>query len=73
MEADVAQDTSAANSKKIHDDNYAKIVAQSSSNAARAASVPSPVGRIEPGMDVNAMQGTANGVVPNRVTLTRIG
>jgi hypothetical protein len=69
----MAEDNSAANGKKIHDANAAKIAAQQSSNAAKATAVPSNVGRTEPAMDLNIMQGTANSVLPNRFLVTRIG
>jgi hypothetical protein len=67
----MADDNSAANSKKIHDDNSAKVVAQVTANAARAAMVPSLVGRTGPGLDPTFMQGTANRVVPNAFVVTR--
>ena len=67
----MGQDNSTANSDKIHKDNSAQIAAQLSANAAKAATVPSNVGRSEPAMDLNILQGTANKVVPNRALSSR--
>jgi hypothetical protein len=61
----MAEDNSAGNSDKIHKDNSAKVAAQVTANAAKAATVPPNVGRTEPALDVRIMQGSANGVVPN--------
>jgi hypothetical protein len=67
----MAQSNDAATSDKIHKANSAQVVAQLSANAAKAATVPPNVGRKEPAMDLNIMQGSANGVVPNRFLVTR--
>ena len=69
----MADGNDAASSDKIHKANSAKVAAQVSINATKAAAVPSNVGRTEPAMDLNAMQGTANGVVPNRIVVNRVG
>jgi hypothetical protein len=67
----MAQNNDAATNDKVHKANSAQVVAQLSANAARAATVPANVGRAEPAMDLNVMQGSANGVVPNRFLVTR--
>ena len=67
----MAQNNDAATNDKIHKANSVQIVAQLSANAAKAATIPSNVGRSEPALNLNFMQGTANGVLPNVFLVTR--
>lgn len=62
---------STAEGDAVHKKNSADIVAQLAVNTAKAATVPPNVGRSEPALDLRIMQGTANGVVPNRVLSSR--
>jgi len=54
-----------------HKANSAQIVAQMVTNNAKAAALPSNVGRSEPPLDTKFMQGTANGIVPDRFLTNR--
>jgi hypothetical protein len=55
----------------IHKANSAQVAAQVTVNTAKAALVPPNVGRTEPGVNPNFMQGTANGIKPNVFMLNR--
>jgi len=50
---------------RVYKDNHTKVVAATASNVAKAATIPSPIGRVGPAMDTRIMQGTANFVVPD--------
>ncbi len=55
----------------IHKANSVKIVAVMVTNVAKAVTIPANVGRTEPAMDLNRMQGTANGCVTIFITTQR--
>jgi hypothetical protein len=64
---------SAAELDAKHKANHATIVAQMTANNAKVAALPAPVGHAgEPALNTFFMQGTANGVVPDKFLTHRV-